>query len=71
MEVKTIKQLKDLIKNINDDFKIEVSIMEEISEQELLNSRYPFPWRHKQAKIEFHDIGYSDKEVCFGVYESK
>ena len=42
--------------------------MEEISEEELKGMSYPYPWNMYDATLEFQDIGYSDKELCLGVY---
>jgi len=65
MKLNTIGQLKKL----DDDFKLEINIMNEVSEEELINSRYPYPWLKEDGYIEYHDTGYSDRVVCFGVYK--
>lgn len=69
MEVNTIGDLKKLINNHDDDFRIEMNIMTEISEEQLKGSLYPYPYIHEKARLEYHDTGYSDKVVCFGVYK--
>jgi hypothetical protein len=70
MKIETIGQLKKLISSMDDDFKLEINIMTEIPEEELINSRYPYPWRKIDGYIEYHDTGYSDKVVCFGIYQT-
>ena len=71
MEIKTIGQLKDIIKRFDDDFKLEVDIMIEIPEEELIKSRWPYPWRKEDGRLEFNDVGYSENVVCFGVYRKE
>lgn len=43
--------------------------MKEIPEEELVGRSYPYPWNMIDGYLEFQDIGYSDKELCIGVYE--
>lgn len=69
MEIKTIGQLRKVIDHLDDDFRLEIRIMTEIPKEELVKSMYPYPWRHEDGKLEFHDIGYSDKVICFGVHK--
>lgn len=67
--IHTIGELKKLIANMDDDFTLEIDYMIEIPNEELVKTRYPYPWRRKECKLEYHDTGYSDKVVCFGVYD--
>lgn len=67
-KINTIGQLKELIKNIDDNFKLEIDIMNLIPDEQLIQMSYPYPWSREDAYIEYHDTGYSDKVVCFGVY---
>lgn len=68
-EIKTIGDFRRLTENLDDDFKIDVRIAREVPEEELKNRSYPYPWELFDGRLEFHDIGYSDKEFCIGVYE--
>lgn len=68
MKLNTVGDLRKIIADIDDDFKLDMRIMEEISEEELKGMSYPYPWNMYDAILEFHDIGYSDKELCLGVY---
>ena len=68
MKINTVGDLRKIIANLDDDFKLDMRIMEEISEEELKSMSYPYPWRMYDGYLEFQDIGYSDKELCLGVY---
>ena len=67
--IKTIRELKKVIENIDDDFTIDVRIVRELSEEELKGSIYPYPYEYSKANIEIGDIGYSDKDVFINVEE--
>lgn len=69
MDIKTIGDFRRLTQDLDDDFKIDVRIMREVPEEELKNRSYPYPWDMFDGRLEFQDIGYSDKEFCIGVYE--
>lgn len=69
MEIKTIGDFRRLTEGLDDDFKIDVRIMRKVPEEELKNRHYPYPWDRYNGIIEFHDIGYADKEFCVGVYK--
>lgn len=69
--IKTIGELKKAIENIDDDFTIDVRIVRELSEEELKDSKYPYPYEYSKANIEIGDIGYSDKDVFINVAEQK
>lgn len=68
VKINTVGDLRKIIADIDDDFKLDMRIMEEISEEELKGMSYPYPWNMYDATLEFQDIGYSDKELCLGVY---
>ena len=68
MEIKTLGDFRRLTKDLDDDFKFNVRIMREVSKEELENRLYPYPWDMIDGRIEFHDIGYSDKDFCIGIY---
>lgn len=67
--IKTIGELKKAIENIDDDFTIDVRIVRELSEEELKDSKYPYPYEYSKANIEIGDIGYSDNDVFINVEE--
>lgn len=67
--VTKVSELKDILKGFN-DYSLDIRIMERKSDEELKNTSYPFLWNMITGNLEFHDIGYSDKVVCFGVYEN-
>ena len=69
-KIETVGELRELLKDLDDDYKLDIRIMKAISEKELKNSSYPYPWNMIDGYLEFQDIGYSDKELCLGVYES-
>lgn len=66
--LKTVGDLRKLIGNLDDDFKLDIRIMNKVSEEELIKRRYPYPWDMNEGVLEFHDIGWSDKELCIGAY---
>lgn len=68
MKLNTVGDLRKIIADLDDDFKLDMRIMEEIPEEELKGMSYPYPWRMYDGHLEFQDIGYSDKELCLGVY---
>lgn len=69
MEIKTLGDFRRLTKDLDDDFKFDVRIMKEVPKEELTERLYPYPWDMIDGRIEFHDIGYSDKDFCIGIYE--
>ena len=70
MEIKTLGDFRRLTKDLDDDFKFDVRIMKEVPKEELVKRIYPYPWDMIDGRIEFHDIGYSDKDFCIGIYEN-
>lgn len=65
--IKTIGELKEAIANIDDDFTITTQIVRELSEEELKDSAYPYPYEYTKANLEIGDIGYSDKDVFINI----
>lgn len=67
-EIKTIGQLKKAIANLPDDFSIEFRVRRRLTDEELKQMRYPYPYDTTYIDgFSFDDVGYSDKEACFGV----
>ena len=69
--IKTVGDLRKILNDLDDDYKLDIRIMKEISEKELIGRSYPYPWEMIDGYLEFQDIGYSDKELCIGVYEKQ
>lgn len=69
MKIKTVGDFRRVTENLSDDFKLDVIVMEEVPEEELRNRLYKYPWDMFTAELEFQDIGYSDKQLCIGVYK--
>ena len=67
--IKTVGELRKILNDLDDDYKLDIRIMKEIPEKELIGRSYPYPWEMIDGYLEFQDIGYSDKELCIGVYE--
>ena len=66
--IRTVKDLRELIDQLDDDFVIEFRVRRKLTEEDLKNMMYPYPYETKYFEgIEFDDIGYSDKELCLGV----
>ena len=67
--IKTVGDLRKIINDLDDNYKLDIRIMKEIPEKELIGRCYPYPWKMIDGYLEFQDIGYFDKELCIGVYE--
>ena len=68
MQIKTIKDLKELIKDMDDDYSIEFRVRTKISNEECAKRAYPYPFDTEYGEgFEYDDTGVSDKVVCFGV----
>jgi hypothetical protein len=61
----TIKELKDLISSIPDDFIFEIEVEKEVTKNELMQRTYPYPidTQRCEVKKENHDIGWSDGKM--------
>lgn len=44
MEIKNVGQLRKIIENLPDDFEIEMRIRRKLTDEELKNCRYPYPY---------------------------
>jgi hypothetical protein len=68
MIIKTIGELKKLIKDFDDDYSIEMRVRTRISDEEAASRLYPYPFDTECVEgIEYDDIGVSDKVICFSV----
>ena len=70
-KIKTVGDLRKIMEGLSDDFKLDIRIMKKVPEEELKQRIYPYPWDMEDGYLEFHDIGYSDRELCIGVYENE
>lgn len=68
-KVETVGELRKILNDLDDDYKLDIRIMKAIPEKELKNSCYS--WEMIEGYLEFQNIGVSDKELCLGVYENK
>lgn len=68
MQIKTIKDLKELIKDMDDDYSIEFRVRTKISDEEYVKRAYPYPFDTEYVEgFEYDDTSVSDKVVCFGI----
>lgn len=64
----TVGDLRKVIADLDDDFTIEMRVRTRVPDEELAKRSYPYPFDTEYFNgIEFDDIGYSDKVICFGV----
>jgi len=67
--IKTVGQLRAILKDFDDDFKLEMDYMILLTDEQLSKMSYPYPWMRQECILEFHDVGYSDRVLCFGLYD--
>jgi hypothetical protein len=68
MFFKTVGDLRRAIKNLDDEYTIDLRVRRELSELELSNMLYPYPYiTDHNCVLEFDDVGVSDKVMCIGV----
>ena len=67
--IKTVGELRKILNDLDDNYKLDVRMMKEIPEKELIGRSYPYPREMIDGYLDFQDIGYSDKELCIDVYE--
>jgi hypothetical protein len=67
MIIKTLGDLRKLTEHLSDDFNIEMRIRRKLTDEELKNISYPYPYYTYYVELEYDDIGYSDKDLCLGV----
>lgn len=66
-EIKTVGQLRNIIEDLSDDYKIEMRIRRKLSDNELKNCIYPYPYETEYVGLEFDNIDMSDRVLCLGV----
>ena len=64
--IKTVGDLRKIIKDLDNDFNIELRVRRKLSDVELVKSLYPYPYETRYTTLELDDIGYSDKDLCLG-----
>jgi hypothetical protein len=62
----TVGKLKKIIAELDDDFTIDMRVRTRLTDEQLKNSSYPYPYHTEYTQLEFDDIGYSDKQLCLG-----
>lgn len=55
MEIKNVGQLRKIIENLPDDFEIEMRVRRKLTDEELKNCRYPYPYDTEYLTLEFDD----------------
>lgn len=53
--IKTVGDLRKILNNLDDDYKLDIRIMKEIPEEELAGRSYPYPWEMIDGYLEFQD----------------
>lgn len=68
MDITTLGEFRKHFADFPDDFKIEFRVRRKLSDEELRQRRYPYPYITEYFDgIDFDDVGYSDKKICLGV----
>jgi len=67
MKIKTLGDFREITKDLDDDFNIELRVRTKLSKESLKKMLYPYPYQTEYRHLEFDDIGYSDKDLCLGV----
>lgn len=66
-KIKTVGQLRKVIENLSDDYEIEMRIRRKLTDEDIINKIYPYPYETSYSELEFDDVGVSDKVLCLGV----
>jgi hypothetical protein len=68
MKIKTIGELKNLIKDMDDDYSIKMSIRTRVPDDEITKRLYPYPFDIELIDgIEYDDKSVSEKIISFSV----
>ena len=65
--IKTVGDLRRIIKSIPDDYTIEMRIRRRLTDDELRQMLYPYQYETEYTTLEFDDVGVSDRVLCLGV----
>ena len=57
-KIETVGELRKILNDLEDDYKLDIRIMKAIPEKELKNSSYPYPWNMIEGYLEFQDIAF-------------
>ena len=52
-KIETVGELRELLKDLDDDYKLDIRIMKAIPEKDLKGSSYPYPWEMIKGYLEF------------------
>ena len=65
----TIGELKQLIKDVPEDFEFEVNVSKRLTESDLKESSYPYPFNSERCSTDNRDfdIGWSNKKMMIDV----
>lgn len=69
MKIKTVGQLRKIIADLDDNFKVAISLRELVPKDELDKRTYKLPYDCIDCEVEFDDIGHSSRQICFSVYK--
>ena len=58
-----VKELKEFINSLDDDFDIELNTQEKIPQNELDQMDWKYPYRTNKYQLTTGDVGYSNKVV--------
>lgn len=69
-EIMTIGELKELIKDVPNDFEFEVEVSKRRTESELKDSGYPYPYNFERCSTDNrdYDIGWSEKKMKIDIH---
>ena len=67
-DITTVGELREFIEGLDDDYKIEFRVRRKLTDDELKNCVYPYPYDTEYFKgFDYDDTGVSDKVWCIGV----
>lgn len=66
MAITTVRELKGILSNLEDDYKIELRVRRRMTDKELIGTIYPYPFKTIYTELEFDDVGVSDRVLCLG-----
>jgi hypothetical protein len=61
-----VGKLKQIIQDIPNDFTIQMRVRSRLSNEQIIKSKYPYPFHTINTELEFDDVGISDKQLCLG-----